>query len=400
MLKQAENTGRAVRLQALRALRQRLADSVVQDQQLAPRSEHAAHLAQHHRLVAHVQVHQRSPHDRNIKAILGVVELAGRNSKLGHSLKGHCITLVAGTVHVSATSHRTELAVERDPVPVGLWALVCQVQDSSAQPASHIQSAASSLHGVSSGEAKLLRHLISSSANVILPVDLLVPHQSGQRVLLGAQIASLLSTDACIHFLPAEPHLVHVSLHLSVGFNAVRCTKLEPGSVGLHGATEHARIVFGMPVLGRIEPALSIAGLVEARLTEEKMAAWSKPTKRLLSKCLDLFIGQIHQQPVGENQVEGTLRIIHPSGIGTHNLQVIQVLVSPAIFGAGSLHKVQSNNAGGLLCQDATESANSSTQLENRLASQGGELRQNLRSLKHVHLASLAVKHHIFKSRR
>mmetsp|Transcript_11901 Transcript_11901/g.25657 ORF Transcript_11901/g.25657 Transcript_11901/m.25657 type:complete len:337 (-) Transcript_11901:840-1850(-) len=156
VLEEVEHTGRAVPLQVLGALRNGLPDSVVQDQQLAAWAEHAAHLAQHDCLVPHIQVHQSTTHDSNIKAILGVVELAGRDSKLGHRLKRHSITLVARTVHMAATSDCAELAAERDAMPVCLRTLVGQMQDSPSQPASYIQSTASSFDGISSSDANLV----------------------------------------------------------------------------------------------------------------------------------------------------------------------------------------------------------------------------------------------------
>ena len=45
---------------------------------------------------------------------------------------------------------------------------------------------------------------------------------------------------------------------------------------------------------------------MEAGLSEEEVSAWSQPFKDVDEQLQNLFLFQVHQQPIGEDDVETT----------------------------------------------------------------------------------------------
>lgn len=152
-------------------------------------------------------------------------------------------------------------------------------------------------------------------------------------------------------------------------------------------------------VLGGVLLALGVAALVEARLAEEHVAAGAQPAEGLGEELADLVVRQVHQQPVGEDQVARVGRPLHLGGVRAEELAVAEVAVRRGVGLDRGVDEVAGQDALGATAELAGEAADAGAHLDDVLALQRRQHVQHLRALSLVDLGRALVQHHRLDAR-
>mmetsp|Transcript_54288 Transcript_54288/g.97858 ORF Transcript_54288/g.97858 Transcript_54288/m.97858 type:complete len:215 (+) Transcript_54288:810-1454(+) len=80
-----------------------------------------------------------------------------------------------------------------------------------------------------------------------------------------------------------------------------------------------------------------------------------------------------------------------------HDCQVLAAGVGALVLDTRTLHKVHCYDLTALLCQDSAEAPNACSELKHLLPLEAGQCRQDLWPFQAVHIASIAVKHHVLE---
>ena len=143
--------------------------------------------------------------------------------------------------------------------------------------------------------------------------------------------------------LPAE--LVLVLLEPHVGVDAAAGHQLEAHRRGpVRGqaprVVEEPEVLARVAVVRRVLGALLVARLPEARLAEEDDAAGHDPRERARGQAGHLRVAEVHQQPVGEEHVDGARGQLQLGRVPDGEPGVPQVAVDALVLGDEVGHKV------------------------------------------------------------
>ena len=151
---------------------------------------------------------------------------------------------------------------------------------------------------------------------------------------------------------PLPAHLVLVLLHLGIRIDRLADDQLEvvippvfPLDLGL---IEDLKVLHRVPVVRRVVGPALVPRLPEARLPEEDDSIFIQPCKHVLRQLFHLGVGQIHQQPVGEDHVGRGRRQRQLRRVATSEVDIAQVTVRNLVLIDEILHEVERDDRRGL----------------------------------------------------
>mmetsp|Transcript_16946 Transcript_16946/g.42533 ORF Transcript_16946/g.42533 Transcript_16946/m.42533 type:complete len:349 (+) Transcript_16946:703-1749(+) len=248
---------------------------------------------------------------------------------------------------------------------------------------------------------ELLSGVEAASGHKPFSKDALVAQDAVAAVLGGVQEVAerrlRLHVRHHLGQLPAQLVLVVLELHVRVQRLAELQLEARYPAVRHGGfrAVEQRKVVLRLPVLGGVLLPLAVPRLLEAALPEEEGALLAQPQQDVGRQCLDLLIGQVHEEPVREHDVKGVLGVLSLGGVRALHRNVLVLRVRHLVGVCEPLDEVHRMHRLGCPCEVSGESANARTELEHALLLHRAQQLEHLWPFELVNRFRVAVQHHV-----